>query len=168
MLGYPGAGKTTTSKIIHELTGAVHLNSDEIRFELFPRPQFTEEEHAVLYKAIDRRTEDLLRAGSDVIYDANLNRYEHRQEKYDICDVIGAEAVLMWVQAPKDIAKERAGHDSRRHLWPSNEAPDEMFERIVGVIDRPRDNERYIAVDGTKVTPAYIKSLLNDYETAPN
>src|SRR4051812_30668905 len=116
MLGYPGAGKTTTAAVLHELTGAVHLSSDEVRSERFPQPTFSEEEHEQLYKYLDEKTESLLEEGKDVIYDANLNRLEHRQDKYKIAQQAGAEAVLLWLQTPKDMAKERASHMSRQHL----------------------------------------------------
>lgn len=161
MLGYPGAGKTTAANTITELTGAVHLASDKIRLEMFPHPQFTPEEHAALYESIDEKTETLLEQGKDVIYDANLNQYTHRQEKYDICERVGAKPVLLWLQTPRDVSKERAVHDSRNHLWPRDEAPDKMFERLVGVFEPPHPDEPYIMLDGTKIHPEYIKQALN-------
>src|SRR5690554_3920729 len=108
MLGYPGAGKTTTAKIVSKLTGATHLASDKIRLELFPQPKFTPEEHRQLYETIDRRTKELLQQGKSVIYDANLNRYIHRREKYDICRQTSAQPVLLWVQASSELARQRA------------------------------------------------------------
>src|SRR5215207_7043841 len=95
MFGYPGAGKTTTAEAIATLTGAVHLSSDKVRLELFPRPAFSQAEHDALYKTLNLRTEELLRQGKDVVYDANLNRYQHRKEKYDICQQTGATPKLL-------------------------------------------------------------------------
>ncbi len=160
LLGYPGAGKTTAAQVIHELTGAVHLSSDAMRTQMFPKPTFDQSEHDALYQALDAKTEALLNAGQSVIYDANLNRHKHRADKYAICARTDAAAVLLWVQAPKELAKERAAHVSRLHLVPAHETPDVMFERIAGVIEEPGDNEPYTAVNGTKVTKDYIASLL--------
>lgn len=160
MMGYPGAGKTTTANVLHELTGAVHLSSDAMRSVLFVEPDFSEQEHATLYEHLDKTTVDLLKAGQDVIYDANLNRLQHRQEKYAICEQAGAEPVLLWLKTPRDMAKERAGHMSRQHLWPPNTTPEQLFEHVANVIEEPGANERYTEVDGTKVTPEYIKELL--------
>jgi predicted kinase len=161
MLGYPGAGKSTAAGIIQELTHAVRLSSDDVRVELFPQPTFSQTEHDSLYRTLNERTETLLRQGKDVIYDANLNRLQHRREKYDICKRTGATPVLLWVQAPRDVAKGRAMHDSRSHLWPPGETPNAMFERIADIIEEPGDNEPYITLDGTQLTPDYIRSQLN-------
>ena len=160
MFGYPGAGKTTAAEAIANLTGAVHLSSDKVRLELFPEPHFTQTEHDALYRTLDLRAEELLHAGKDVIYDANLNRYQHRKDKYDICQRTSATPKLLWVQAERDIAKERSLHDSRQHLWPPDETPSSLFDRVADVIEEPGPAEPYIAVDGTKVTKEYIQNLL--------
>ncbi len=160
MLGYPGAGKTTAAEHIARLTGAVLLTSDKIRLELFPNPTFSPEEHAKLYAAIDRRTEQLLQGGSSVIYDANLNRYGHRKEKYNICDKTNAKPKLIWRQTPREIAKVRATDETRYHLIPSNETAEHMFERIAGIIEPPRDDEHAIVLSGEDVTEQDIKTAL--------
>jgi len=160
MLGYPGAGKTTVASYIAKLTGAYHLSSDALRAELFPQPTFNSNEHAKLYKILDEKTVSALEAGQDVIYDANLNRMQHRQEKYDICKHIGAQPVLVWVQTPKPLAKKRASDTSRQHLWPKLETPDAMFDRIADVIEPPTAKEPYIALNGTDATESYIGKVL--------
>lgn len=160
MMGLPGAGKTTTAKIISELTGAEHISSDETRLKMFPHPSFSESEHNQLYHLLDKRTEELLKAGNNVIYDANLNRYRHRKEKYAICERTGTKPVLIWIQTPKELAKVRATGPHRANLVPSHESPQDMFERISRVIEQPHPNEPYVAVDGTKITPDYVRQQL--------
>jgi predicted kinase len=160
MLGYPGAGKTTTAKVISEITGAIHISSDAMRLKMFPHPSFSQTEHDQLYHKIDKEVEQLLKEGKDVIYDANLNRYRHRMEKYVICERTGARPVLLWVQTPKELAKSRAIHESRNHLAPADESLAAMFERISRVIEPPHINEPYVTIDGTKVTPEYVSELL--------
>lgn len=160
MLGYPGAGKTTAAKAIQELTGAVHVSSDEVRLEMFEKPDFSQTEHNNLYDYLDAYTEKLLREGADVIYDANLNRFQHRQDKYAICKRVGAKSVLVWVQTPKAIAKERATHIGRFHLVPQHETASQMFDRIADIIEEPGSDEPYISVDGTKGLKPYISKLL--------
>ena len=162
MFGYPGAGKTTAAEIIQQLTGAVHLSSDKTRFEMFPKPSFDQAEHAKLYQALDAKTEELLRQGKSVIYDANLNRYQHRQDKYDICRQTGARAVLLWVKTPKELAKDRAAHLSRQHLWPPNETSDQLFDRIADLIEGPGPKEAYVTLDGTKLDKQHVRSELQD------
>ncbi len=160
MLGYPGAGKTTAAEIIAKLTGATHLSSDSIRLELFPAPKFTVEEHRTLYKTLDERTEELLTKGKDVIYDANLNHLQYRQEKYAICKRVGAEPKLIWVQTAREIAKKRASDSHRAKLWVMGENPEQMFDRLVNVFVDPIENEQYVTMDGTKITSNYVRETL--------
>lgn len=160
MFGYPGAGKTTTADAISKSTGAAHLSSDKMRLELFPAPTFSQQEHDAVYVALNSRTEQLLRAGKDVVYDANLNRLAYRKEKYDICRRIGAKPLLFWVQTAKELSKFRAVHESRQRLWPEGEDAESMFDRIADILEEPGPAEPYIAIDGTKVMPHYIKAIL--------
>ena len=161
MLGYPGAGKTTVSTYLQKLTGAEHLNSDKLRLQLFPKPTFSQAEHDRLYEELNTQTAELLTAGKDVIYDANLNRRIHRQEKYDLCQQVGAKPVLIWVQTAKPLAKERRLDDAASHrLVPAKEDPASMFERLVDVFEEPGPEEPYTTIDGTLVTEESLKHRL--------
>lgn len=160
MFGYAGAGKTTTANVLHELTGAAHLSSDAVRSALFSKPTFSEAEHEELYRYLDSTTESLLKAGNDVIYDANLNRRQHRQDKYDICRRTNAQPILIWVKTPRDMAKKRSADTSRQHLWPPNTSPEQLFERVAEAIEEPGSDEPHIEVDGTRVSPGYIQGLI--------
>lgn len=165
MLGYPGAGKTTTAAMIAQQTGAVHLSSDRVRFAIFGEPTFSQEEHDTLYKTLDYITELLLSKNVSVIYDANLNRYAHRQEKYEICQRTNAEAVLLWLKTPRELAKERAVHEDRSHFAPKDETLETMFERIANVFEPATEAEHPIIIDGTHVTPDSLREILNQPPT---
>ncbi len=154
MLGYPGAGKTTAAEMIAELTGAVHLCSDKFRLHMFANPTFSETEHAAVYGALDYMTELFLKQGVSVIYDANLNRYQHRKEKYDICTRTGATAQLLWIQTPEDLAKKRAtelGSGDPVHR-PFGNLDKAVFERLVNEIESPHPDEPVIKLDGSDLT----------------
>lgn len=161
MLGLPGAGKTTTAKEIAELTGAQRLTSDELRLKLFPQPTFSEPEHQQLYRHLDREVDELLGQGKSVIYDANLNRYRHRVEKYELAKKHQAQTVLVWVDVPKSLARARRIKEQLLHLVPFHEDPGSMFDRVTKVFEPPRDNEPYVSIDGTKVTADYVRDTLN-------
>lgn len=160
MMGYPGAGKTTAAEVIAQITGAVHLSSDKMRLEIAAEPTFTAQEHDDLYQKLNQTTEQLLKEGKSVVYDANLNRREHRQEKYDICQRTGAEPVLLWVQTEKTLAKERALDEKRSKLVPRHETASDMFDRIADIIEPPQADEHPVVLDGTKINAKYISSLL--------
>jgi predicted kinase len=162
MLGYPGAGKTTAAEIISKLTSAVHLCSDRFRLSMFPKPKFTPEEHASVYGALDYLTELLLQKGVSVIYDANLNRFTHRQDKYNICNKTGAKPVLLWVHTSQDLAEKRATEEGDNNIRrPYGNLEKHVFKRLVKEIEPPRAQEFTIKVDGTKITADYMKRTLS-------
>lgn len=153
MLGYPGAGKTTTAEYIAEITGAIHLNSDRFRLHMLKEPKFTDEEHDFIYNALDYLTELLLKSGVSVIYDANLNRYVHRKDKYEICARANAKAQLIWITTDEALARkratERAEGDSRR---PFGNMDTEMFDRLIRTIEPPREHEPVLVLSGAEIS----------------
>lgn len=160
LIGYPGAGKTTTAKLIADLTGAMRLSSDEIRLQLFKKPEFSQSEHQQLYAYLNEKCELLLKEGKGVIYDANLNRYEHRQEKYAIARKLGAKTILIWVKTPKPVAKERATHKDRSRYIPLHETASAMFERIADIIESPKSHETAVIIDGTHITRQAVEDAI--------
>lgn len=160
MFGYPGAGKTSVAKVVNELTGAQHLSSDEIRIELFPQPTYSQEEHDTVYRTLNERAEKFLAEGKSVIYDANLNRYAYRLEKYELCERTGAKAILLWVQASKELSRDRAVMRGHHHLVPKDETFESMFDRVTNVIEEPREDEPLYTVDGTHLNKDAIAEIL--------
>lgn len=160
LLGLPGSGKTTAANAIATLTGAVHLNSDSFRLSLFDAPTFSQAEHDSLYKMLDYMCELLLNSGTSVVYDANLNRLQHRTEKYVLAKKTGANVKLFLMGVHRDTAKKRRIDTQHPGLVPLNEDPHAMFERIAEVFEAPKKNEPYTTLDGTKITNAYVKKFL--------
>lgn len=160
LMGLPGAGKTTLAKILQKLTKSARLSSDDHRLIIYPEPSFSQKEHDDLYALIDHSAEHLLQAGHSVIYDANLNRYSHRKEKYDLADKYNANVVLWWVRTPKELAKKRRVSEQDKNLIPEGETPERMFDRIAEIMEEPGKDEKYIEVDGTNITKDEISEKL--------
>lgn len=161
MFGYPGAGKSTAAKIIQKHIAAEYLSSDLVRIELFPSPTYTQKEHDTVYATLDKRAEAFLKAGKSVIYDGNLNRYEHRLEKYALCEASDARPVLLWIRTPKGIARNRAVLRGHRHLVPQNETFDSMFERVSKAMEEPREDEPVYTIDGVELEENDFIELLD-------
>lgn len=161
MMGLPGAGKTTTAKIIERRTAALRLSSDEQRLKLWPQPTFSQAEHDELYAYIDRTTEQLLAEGKSVIYDANLNHKIHREEKYAIAKKLNVQVQLVVIQTPAAVAHHRAVIDAEgrqnRVLGSMNEA---MFQRLKSEIEWPDDDEPFLVLSGTEITEEYTVQAL--------
>ncbi len=161
MLGYPGAGKTTTSKVIHDLTGAEHLWADLTRRDLFGTPTYTHTENIQLYEHLNNVTEKLLQEAKSVIFDTNFSFYKDRKRLREIADLCGAKTYVVWVTTPKNVARARAtkdGHKQETRIL--GDMPVKDFERISNSLEEPQPDESVIQVDGTKVSAQYLGSLL--------
>jgi predicted kinase len=160
LMGLPGAGKSTLAEKIEKLSGATLLSSDETRVAIFKEPCFSQQEHDYLYDILDHNVEHLLRAGKDVIYDANLNRKQHRTEKYDMARRFGANVSLWWVKAPVALAKNRRIEEQDHLLIPEGETSEKMFDRIAAVMEEPDETENYISIDGRHITDQEVQKYL--------
>lgn len=164
MLGYPGAGKTTVAEVLAKLTGAIHINSDYVRLRAFNPPRFNKEEHKSLYNTIDYLSELILKSGKSVIYDANLNKHQYRQEKYDICKKVEANCQLIWIKTDKSVAQKRATLDAPQHPKhrPFGNMPEDMFKRLINELEEPKENESPIILNGTQIEKSEIAKLLTE------
>lgn len=161
MLGYPGSGKTTASKVIHELTGAVHLWADHIRRERYDQPTYSHQENLELYSHLNELTAELLAAHNSVIYDTSFNFYKDRQLLRQIARSHNARDILLWVKTDRDLACERATKDSEKQpTRVLGDMPRKRFEHISNRLEPPRSAERTIELDGTQITSDYIRSML--------
>ncbi len=161
MMGYPGAGKTTTARIIHELTGAVHLWADKIRNERFPHPTHSHEENLALYQHLNELVAELLATGQDVVFDTNFNFFKDRVHLRDIATQHNAQTRLIWVKTPKRLARERATHPAHaeRNTYPYK-MPLERFDRISREFEPPRENEPCVTIEGNRIDRPYIQEKL--------
>ena len=161
MLGFPGAGKTTVSKMIEEQTGAEHLWADHERRKRFGEPTHSHEENLQLYADMNAVTDSLLAAGKSVIFDTNFNFYRDREHLRRIAGKYGAQTMLIWVRTPKELARDRATKDAHmQHTRVLGNMPVEHFERISGNLEPPHEGEHVIEFDGTHVTPAMVADAL--------
>jgi len=160
-IGYPGAGKTTISEIIHKKTGAKHIWADFERNRLFKNPDHSEKESQQLYSQLDRAAEYLLQNGKSVIYDTNFNFLADRQAKRDMASRHGAEEVLIWVTTPIGESKKRAVHPSKTRNGYDFHMTSKQFDHIAAKLQPPSKNEKYIKIDGTKIDEKQVSVLLN-------
>jgi len=160
LIGLPGSGKTTLSKRIQEMTDAVRVSSDDYRLLLFPKPKFTQKEHDNLYAMIDHNVEHLLQAGHDVVYDANLNRRIHRDEKYALAKKHGATVKLWWVQTPQELSKNRRVSQQHPDLVTEHETASAMHDRISDLFEEPGTDEPHTTIDGNHIDSAVVAAHL--------
>lgn len=161
LVGYPGSGKTTTAKVIQELTGAAHLWADHERQRLFHHPTHSQEESQELYHRMNAEAERLLGEGKNVVFDTSFNFRKDRDHMRHIAAKTGAKVVVIRLDTPKELAKSRALHTDHAHHnnYQAAMAPD-TFEHIAGHLQEPTPNEEPITLDGTRITPEYVREKL--------
>lgn len=162
-IGYPGAGKTTISKIIADKTGAKHIWADVERHKLFKNPSHSQEESHELYEKLNTATDYLLKQNKSVIFDTNFNHYDDRERLREIARQHGAKTVLVWVNTPKEIAKKRSVETKQSRNLYKMQMTSNQFESIANKLELPKANEKPIKVDGSKADKKEVLNKLKDY-----
>lgn len=161
MVGYPGAGKTTTAKLIHQITGAVHLWADHERNRRFENPTHGHEENLKLYAQLNNEAGEMLRQGKSVIFDTNFNFKKDRDHLRQIATEAGAKTVVIWITTDKNLAHERAvAHPSpgETRIW--GNMPEKDFERISNGLQEPTEQEQPIKLIGNNLTREVVTKAL--------
>lgn len=161
LVGYPGAGKTTASKLIARHTGAVHIWTDRERHKMFDRPSHTQDESRQLYDHLNKHTSQLLAEGKSVVFDTNFNYRRDRDLLRAVADRQGADTLVIWLVTPAHTARHRAvrpkavrnGYDSTMSV--------EDFDRIAGHLEAPAKDEKVIKINGTKLDSKELIRLLS-------
>jgi predicted kinase len=160
LYGFPGAGKTFFSRQLCENLQAAHVHSDRIRAELFEHPRYDKEENMVISQLMDYMTEEFLRAGLSVVYDANAMRLAQRRSLRDLARSTGAVPVLVWFQIDIDSAFMRATKRDRRRVDDKYSAPmdEETYRRVITGMQNPQA-EDYVVVSGKHTFNTQLSAL---------
>jgi predicted kinase len=105
--GLPGTGKSYFCHKLVERLPFIVLESDALRKELFPRPCYSPEESARLFRALHLLIERLLKRGVSLILDATNLSERYRERLYNIADRLGVKLILVRVEAPPEVVYER-------------------------------------------------------------
>lgn len=150
LYGYPGSGKTYFARQFCEEVAAAHVHDDRMRSEIFQEPRFDREENEVLQHLMEYITEEFLKAGMSVVFDANAMRFSHRRLMRDLARKLKATPVLLWLQIDQETAFKRATkRDKRRsddkYAFPIDQ---QTFNRIASLMQNPVSTEDYIVLSG--------------------
>jgi predicted kinase len=105
--GLPGTGKSYFCRRLAERIPLIILESDRLRKTLFPSPVYSAEESARLFQAIHQLVERLLKKGIPVVLDATNLSERSRERLYHIADQLKARLILVRVEAPSEVVRER-------------------------------------------------------------
>jgi len=159
-VGVPGSGKTTFAKKLAERSQAVILSSDGLRMAMWQSLEAIAEAHSspsersknnkLLFNGMNYATQQILKAGNSVVFDANANRRAERQEKHDIAASQNAISIVVRIRVPYEVSLDRlqsreAGHDSRRF---DKEKAAGVIDHFAAEIEEPTSDEKVIYIDG--------------------
>lgn len=165
LVGLPGAGKTWLAAELRRRTGAVVLESDDLRALLFGKPTYSVDESRRLFAAIHAAIEHILRHGASVILDATNLAEGEREPLYRIAEATGARLVVVRVVAPRWLSHRRLARRTLRIESSRSEAGVLVYERMrrrFEPIGRP-----HFRVDTSRDTAAVIDTIVREME-GPN
>lgn len=165
LVGLPGAGKTWLAAELRRRTGAVVLESDDLRALLFGRPTYSAQESRRLFAAIHAAVACLLRRGVSVVLDATNLAESEREPLYAIAKDTGARLVVVRVVAPRWLSHRRLARRTLRIEPSRSEAGVSVYERMRRRFEPI--GRRHHVVDTSRDTAAVIDAIVREME-GPN
>jgi len=153
--GLPGTGKSYFCRRLAERLHFVILESDLLRRALFPSPGYDATESRRLFRAIHLLIEGLLKRGMPLILDATNLSERYREHLYSIADHLDVRLVLVKVEAPPDVVRER--------LKARREDPQSKSDADWGVYQKMRSSvqkiwrNHYVVDTSRDITPVLDK-----------
>jgi predicted kinase len=105
--GLPGTGKSYFCSQLAQRLPFLILESDALRKALFQSPGYSPTESSRLFQATHLLIEQLLKRGVPLILDATNLSERYREHLYRIADRLGAKLILVRVEAPAEVVRER-------------------------------------------------------------
>ena len=153
--GLPGTGKSYFCSRLAERLPVVILESDALRKTLFPSPIYSSKESFLLFLATHLLVEKLLKKGISLIFDATNLSERSREYLYNIADRLNARLVLVWVEAPSQVVRERL---ERRTSASENKSDADwaVYQKMKASVQKIRRNH-YVVDTSRDITPVLDK-----------
>jgi hypothetical protein len=157
--GLPGTGKSFFCHKLAERLSFLILASDTLRKILFPSPQYKENENKRLFSACHALIEELLSKGIPVIFDATNLLERHREYYYRAAERAGAKLILVWVEAPTEVVRQRL-LTRKKTAMPQydSEADWEVYNKMKP--RRQRISRNHLVVDTSRDITAVIDKIV--------
>ncbi len=155
--GLPGTGKTYFCDKLANRLPFVILKSDALRKVLFLSPSYSSQESSRLFQACHCLIEELLKRGMPLILDATNLSERHREHLYSIADRLDAKLILVRVEAPPQVVRERL--EARREGVNSESKSDAdwtIYQRMESTAQKISRNH-YVVNTSRDITPVLDK-----------
>lgn len=157
--GLPGSGKSHFCSRLAERLPFVILESDALRKTLFPSPSYSPQENNRLFQTCHLLIERLLKKGIPLILDATNLSERYREHLYSIADRLDVKLILVRVEAPAKVVRERLkARQEGANLENKSDADWEVYRRMEPAVEKIRRN--HYAVDTSRdITPVLDKII---------
>lgn len=160
IVGLPGTGKTFFVKRLTEHLPYIVLESDAIRKKLYPRPNYSPRESAALFRAIHYLIGELLQKGVSVILDATNLSEKNRRPLYRIAEGANARLILVRVEAPEAVVRQRLNARSQRPGSSKSDADWAVYQRMKA--EDERITRRHFTVNTARDMTAVIERIVRE------
>ncbi len=155
VIGLPGTGKSYFCSKLAKRLPLIILESDALRKALFSPPSYSPSESSRLFRAIHLLIERLLRKGYSLILDATNLSERYREYLYSIAGRLDVRLVLVRVEAPPQVVRERL---KSRLENPGNKSDADwvVYQKMKSSVQKIRHH--HYAVDTSRdITPVLDK-----------
>lgn len=181
IMGYPGAGKTFFGRQLAEQYDIPRVSEDDIRFELFERPQFNKDEADIIKRIKNLTLDQLLLTGQTVIVEGTNLRNAERQDVIAHASAHGYQTLTVWLQTDLQTSAARAAKRDRRNpdSKHSFEVNQRTFDMYRSSLQRPTEKDDFVVISGKhafqsqsltvlkKITGMYSDKLISRSTLAP-
>lgn len=161
-MGLPGAGKTFFARQFAEIHNLPRISEDVIRFELFEKPQFNDDEADILERMMHYSLEQLMQTGSTIVCEGSFLKTAERRRLYEIATKNNYRSLVVWLQTDLQTSLLRAEKRDRRNPDSkfSFEIDESTFDRIRSTLERPSEKESFVVVSGKHAFKGQCLSVL--------
>jgi len=153
--GLPGVGKTTLSRELAPIIGAIILSTDKIRKELIPRPTYRWQERRLVYDVLLILAKYLHNAGATCILDATFNTENSRKELKHKLALTPDQFSLIECTCPEDEIISRL--KNRKNDY--SDADISIYRKMKKIYEPVR--EEHIIVDTSNTRQIDIQKVAN-------
>lgn len=161
IVGLPGAGKSYFARHFSDTFGAPLASADTLRFELFDKPSFNQNEYGLIKRLLERQLHELMKTKSTVLVDGVCNTRQERTGLEQLAAQNGYGTLTVWVQTDEPTAKTRSLQ--RNPKRPGDEfntrLTQEQFDTLAKRFAQPT-REDYVVISGKHTYTTQAKMVL--------
>jgi predicted kinase len=161
--GLPGTGKSYLCQQLAQRLPLAILESDALRKVLYPTPSYSAAESSHLFQTIHLLIERLLKRSVSLVLDATNLAERDREYLYRIADRLGVKLILVRVEAPPELVKERLKARQEEAVPENNSDADwAVYQKMKTSAQKIRRN--HYAVDTSRDITPVIDKIVREVE----